>query len=151
MLRRYDPDWSPTWMITDGLGEAGRDLRPGSAFLRRLNALPRRNGVTYTIIAGSQSPTRRVTARFVEKTSNLIGGRAATWWGLRQCKASLGRAAERLLDGNSTGDGAVQIDSTRLTGVDDFTVVSGDHATLYFATAKSPPAAWPIVRDRLAR
>ena len=151
VLHRYDRDWSPTWMITDGLGEAGRDLRPGSSFLQRLNNLPRRDGVNYTIIAGSQSPTGRVAARYVEKTSNLIGGRVATWWGLRQCKAGLRGAAERLRDGKSGGDGAVNIDSAKLAGVDDFTVVPADHATLYFATAHSPPAAWPIVRDRLAR
>ncbi len=39
-----DPQWSPTWMITDGLGEAGRDLLPGSKFphanLRLLPAPP---------------------------------------------------------------------------------------------------------------
>src|SRR3954464_304568 len=35
-LWRDEPQWSPTWMITDGLGEAGRDLRPGSKFLTRL-------------------------------------------------------------------------------------------------------------------
>jgi pimeloyl-ACP methyl ester carboxylesterase len=151
VLRRYDRDWSPTWMITDGLGEAGRDLRPGSSLWQHLNALPRREGVRYTIVAGSQSPTRRVAARCVETTSNLIAGRAAKWWGLRQCKAGLRGAADRLLRANSAGDGAVSVASAKLAGVEDFTVVPADHATLYFATAKSPPAAWPIVRDRLAR
>ena len=29
--------------------------------------------------------------------------------------------------------------------------VQADHATLYFGTAKTPPAAWDTVSDRLAR
>jgi pimeloyl-ACP methyl ester carboxylesterase len=37
-LWQHEPDWSPSWMITDGLGEAGGDLKPGSKFLRQLNA-----------------------------------------------------------------------------------------------------------------
>src|SRR5258708_18906582 len=49
---KHDPQWSWTWAITDGLGEAGDDLTPHSKFLEHLNTLPRRDGVRYTIIAG---------------------------------------------------------------------------------------------------
>ena len=142
-LWRHDPHWRPSWPITDGLGEAGRDLRPGSAFLKQLNARPRRAGVRYTIVAGSQTPTRRVTARCLDATSDSIGGRAASWWGLRQCKSKLSAAAD--------GDGPVKIASARLAGVDDFVIVSSDHAGLYFARGRTPPAAWDTVRDRLSR
>ena len=31
-------EWHPTWLITGGLCEAGRDLTPGSKFLADLNA-----------------------------------------------------------------------------------------------------------------
>jgi len=55
-LWKHDKGWSPTWMITDGLGEAGRDLKPNSRFLARLNSLPRRSSVEYTIIAGTRNP-----------------------------------------------------------------------------------------------
>lgn len=38
--------------LGDGLGEAARDMTPGSQFLRRLNARPRQEGVSYHILAG---------------------------------------------------------------------------------------------------
>jgi len=150
-LWRDEPEWSPSWMTTDGLGEAGRDLHPGSAFLKSLNARPRREGVRYTIVAGSQSPVRRVTAGCIDATARSIGGRAAGWWGLRQIKGGLTHAAENLRDKATGGDGPVNVASARLAGVDDFVVVQADHATLYFGTAATPPAAWDTVRDRLAR
>ena len=138
-------------MITDGLGEAGRDLRPGSAFLTSLNARPRREGVRYTVVVGTQSPVRRVTAGCLASASRSIGGSAAGVWGVRQLKNGLGRAADRLRDGATDGDGPVSIASARLPGVDDVVFVQADHATLYFGTAKTPPAAWDTVSDRLAR
>jgi triacylglycerol esterase/lipase EstA (alpha/beta hydrolase family) len=150
-LMRRDPNWSPSWMITDGLGEAGRDLRPGSAFLKALNALPRRGGVKYTVVAGTQSPARRVTADYLGAAARSIGGRSAGVWGLRQCKSGLNRAAERLRDRVTDGDGAVSVDSARLAGVDDFVAVPADHAGLFFARGNAPPATWEVVRDRLSR
>jgi pimeloyl-ACP methyl ester carboxylesterase len=150
-LWRHDPDWKASWMITDGLGEAGRDLRPGSTFLKALNARPRREGVRYTIIAGSQSPVARVAANCLSNTANSIGGPAARWAGLRQVKRGLGAAAESLRDRVTGGDGPVAVASTRLAGVDDFVLLQADHATLYFGNGRNPPAAWDTVRDRLAR
>ena len=52
---KRDPEWTWTWPITAGLGEARDDLKPGSKFLTRLNSLQRRAGVRYTVIAGSAS------------------------------------------------------------------------------------------------
>jgi pimeloyl-ACP methyl ester carboxylesterase len=150
-LWKHEKGWSPSWMLTDGAGEAGRDLKPGSAFLRELNAGPRRAGVRYTIIAGTQSPTRRVTANCLSRTANSISGRAAGWWGFRQCKRGLSGAADRMRNKVTDGDGPVEVKSTRLAGVDDFVLVQADHATLCFATGRTPPGAWETVRDRLAR
>ena len=59
-LRRQDPNWNWTWVITEGMGEAGHDLLPGSKFLRALNSRPRCPGVEYTIIAGNKSSVDRV-------------------------------------------------------------------------------------------
>jgi pimeloyl-ACP methyl ester carboxylesterase len=150
-LWRHEPAWNPSWMITDGLGEAGRDLRPDSAFLKSLNARPRREGVRYTVVAGTQSPVRRVTASCLASASRGIGGRAAGVWGVRQLKSGLGRAAQRLRDRATDGDGPVSVGSAKLPGVDDVVLVQADHATLYFGTGKTPPAAWDSVRDRLSR
>src|SRR6202034_2335416 len=46
---KSDPDWSPAWMITEGLCQEARDLRPRSDFLIALNSKPRRSEVRYTI------------------------------------------------------------------------------------------------------
>jgi len=149
-LWRHDPAWRPSWMITDGLGEAGRDLRPGSAFFKQLNARPRREGVQYTIVAGTQSTARRLTASSLSAAAERISGRPASWWGFRQCKAGLAAEATSMRDHDGPGDGPVSVASARLAGVDDFVTVRADHAGLYFGTAQDPPAAWPTVRDRLA-
>ena len=150
-LWRHEKRWSPTWVITDGLGEAGRDLRPGSKFLRELNARPRRQGVKYTIIAGSQHPARRMTADCLDSTSRLVPRRASSWWGLRHFKDELEDRADRMRATTSRGDGPVKLRSARLTGVDDFVVVHADHASLYLPNGKLPPAAWEVIRERLAR
>lgn len=150
-LWRHEPGWSPTWAFTDGLGEAGRDLKPGSKFLRELNARARRPGVAYTIVAGSQSTTSRVAADCLDTTAGTVRGRAASWWGLRHCRAKLRRKAETVRNEISHSDGPVAVRSARLAGVDDFVIVQGDHASLYFAYRGEPPAAWDTVRDRLSR
>jgi alpha-beta hydrolase superfamily lysophospholipase len=147
---RNDPDWKWTWMITDGLGEAGTDLKPGSAFLEQLNARPRREGVKYTIVAGNQHPAARITSSMLEKSSNVIHGRAANWWGFRQTKAALNRGAEKLAEKTSDRDGPVKVSRARLHGVDDFVVLPVDHASIFCPVNGNPPAAYEIVKDRLA-
>jgi pimeloyl-ACP methyl ester carboxylesterase len=150
-LWRHEESWSPTWMITDGLGEAGRDLKPGSKFLKELNARPRRDGVKYTIIAGDQHPALRRTADWMECTANLVPKRAESLWGFRHYKNGLIRQANKMRNKSSEGDGPVKVKRATLAGVDDFVVVHADHASLYIADGKVPPAAWDAVRDRLTR
>jgi pimeloyl-ACP methyl ester carboxylesterase len=148
-LWQHEPDWSPTWMITDGLGEAGGDLKPGSDFLQGLNALPRRSGVKYTIIAGNQHPAREMTATTIAGTADLIPRRASQWWGFRQTKAALEDKAGRMRQSGKS-DGPVDVKSCRLRGVDDFVVISCDHEGLYASVDGSPPASWDVIRDRLS-
>src|SRR5206468_1219628 len=95
-LWRHEPTWSPTWMITDGLGEAGRDLKPTSGFLRELNSRPRRVGVAYTIIAGSQQPIYSIGADAVEAATHLIPAKLSDVWGFRQTDRALEHAADKL-------------------------------------------------------
>jgi pimeloyl-ACP methyl ester carboxylesterase len=149
-LWRHDPDWSPSWMITDGLGEAGADLKPKSDFLRDLNSLPRRSGVKYTIIAGNQHPAREITATAIEETATLIPRRASNWWGFRQTKAALESKAGRMRQ-TGKSDGPVDVKSCRLRGVDDFVVIASDHEGLYSPVNGGPPASWDVIRDRLSR
>jgi pimeloyl-ACP methyl ester carboxylesterase len=150
-LWRHEKDWSPSWMITDGLGEAGRDLKPTSEFLEQLNTRARREGVRYTVIAGAQHPVFTVAAGALSRADKLIPARAAKWWGFRQTDAALRRGAQKMRSHVGTSDGPVNVSSTRLQGVDDVTTLPCDHTALYYPENGNPPAAWDIIRDRLSR
>jgi pimeloyl-ACP methyl ester carboxylesterase len=150
-LWRDEPTWNWTWMITDGLGEAGRDLKPDSDFLRELNERPRRDGVKYTIIAGTRHPGNRMAARCLDKTASWIPDRVSHWWGIRHCGRAIERAAERFETKVSDSDGPVAIDSTQLAGVEDVVLLHADHTSIYYGGADGPPGAWESVRDRLAQ
>ena len=148
---KTNPQWRPTWMITEGMGEAGEDLMPKSAFLKRLNDRPRRNTVRYTIIAGSKSGVNRYEAHYLEKVDGWIPNRARHWWGFRNLDACLHRKAHRLLEETGDNDGPVSLRSASLSGVSDFVVLPADHATLFFPLDGQPPAALNVVRDRLSK
>jgi triacylglycerol esterase/lipase EstA (alpha/beta hydrolase family) len=150
-LWRHEKDWSPTWMITDGLGEAGRDLKPDSYFLTQLNGRPRRAGVAYTVIAGSQSPVYPISAKALDGVANWIPQRAQTWWGFRQTESALHNKAQRLRAHVGKSDGPVSVKSTKLAGVDDYVVLPCDHASLYLSIGGRTPASWDVIRDRLKR
>jgi pimeloyl-ACP methyl ester carboxylesterase len=149
-LWKSDPNWHWTWAITDGLGEAGRDLKPTSVFLKSLNARPRRADVKYTIVAGDQHPAVPITANALDGAANIVPNRAAQWWGFRQTESALHRAAAKVRAHTGSSDGPVSVKSTRLEGVDDFVELQADHAALYYPVDGQQPAAWPIIRDRLA-
>jgi len=148
-LWRHDPNWRPSWMITDGLGEAGDDLQPASDFLTQLNARPRRAGVKYTIIAGDQSVVAPIMARALDGTANVLPERVAGWWGFRQTENVLHRAADRMNAHTGESDGPVSVSSTRLAGVGDYVVLRADHNALYLSENGHPPAAWSVIRERL--
>ena len=92
-----DPQWSTAWIITEGMGQAGHDLRPGSPFLSQLNSRPRRDGVKYTIIAGDRPITRRWEANALTASSNIFPRKVAAFWGIRQTRAALQGKAQRCL------------------------------------------------------
>ena len=147
-LWRHEPNWSPSWMVTDGLGEAGSDLKPHSKFLESLNARGRREGVRYTIVAGNQHPARRMTANGLDTAADCIPGAVSNWWGFRQTKRKLERTAGRMRQ-RGESDGPVSVDRCRLRGVDDFVVVAADHVSLYYPQSGKRPAAWDTIQDRL--
>jgi len=141
-LWRSDPNWSPSWMITDGLGEAGKDLLPESKFLTSLNKLPRRAGVKYTIVNGNVHPVWQSAGNATAAVAAAIGPKAASWM-------YVDRLATTLQNHRSESDGPVSKESTKLDGVSDIVTVAADHNALFMPHDGQDPAAWPTIRDRL--
>ncbi|MDB5290000.1 MAG: lysophospholipase [Phycisphaerales bacterium] len=147
---RTDADWSWTWAITNGLGEAGRDLKPNSEFLKHLNTLPRREGVRYTIIAGNQHPASRIGAKMAASAAHWVPNRASKWWGFRHYQGGMERYADRLRHRTGATDGPVSVESAKLQGVSDFVTVAADHSTLIYSDNGKPPGALEVIKKRLA-
>jgi len=148
-LHHDDPNWSWTWLVTEGMGEAGTDLLPDSDFLNQLNSLPRRSGVKYTIIAGNHSGVNRVEGNCVQRIANWIPARTRTWWGFRHCYTRLQRTASHLHVQTGDGDGPVALTSAKLAGVTDYVVLPADHVSLYLPVDGRPPAAWAVIKERI--
>jgi pimeloyl-ACP methyl ester carboxylesterase len=142
---KKDKDWNWARMKEDGNGEAADDMRPGSEFLRALNACPRRADVAYTIIAGNQSVVSNVTADWINCTADCLSG---SIWGLRHARQGLlGKAQEVRLVQSDT-DGPVPVENAKLQGVADFHVLHADHIGLIVGY---PPKSWDLIRDRLKK
>jgi pimeloyl-ACP methyl ester carboxylesterase len=145
-LWRNNKDYSPIWMFTDGHGEAADDLRPDSAFLKRLNDRPRRADVQYTIVVGDH----HVLSRFGEVALGAVEYRLSSRvWGVRLCRSGLDKARVKLAAQRCGSDGVVPIESGRLAGVSDFVRLHADHNTLVMGFDGQPPAAWETVVARL--
>jgi pimeloyl-ACP methyl ester carboxylesterase len=142
-----NPDWSWTWMVTDGLGEARNDISPGSPFLLKLNSQPRRCDVRYTIIAGNRSCGWRYAASVVRWSSVCVPNSEWT----KPLDDKLDNWAERLESRSASNDGLVKIENALLPGVDDVVIVPADHTTIACTRNGRPPVAWPVIRERLAR
>ncbi len=148
---RQDPDWHASWIITEGFGEAARDLRPRSTFLKQLNAGERRPGVKYTIIAGAHHPVARIGAKWTQALANAFPERTHNWWVLGPAQRGLSREADQLRNEAGSSDGPVAVASTRLPGVDDFVLLPADHASLFCCVDGAKPAALGTIIDRLGR
>ena len=139
-LWRSNPEWSPIWMFTDGNGEAADDLKPGSEFLRELNAGPRRDSVRYTIVQGDHHVLNRFYANGLARVNRTLPQR--NWWGLRQTRACVEKTESALLAAVSDTDGVVPLESATLAGVEDVVRLHGDHNTLVMGARGRAPVAW---------
>ena len=104
--------------IEDGLGEASRDLKPGSAFLTTLNARDRNANVRYTILLGNRAPIDNAKAMHAPSDSH---GRRGLSWLAKWWYQDLDEVV------NGRGDGVVSLTSGQLEGVDDVKVFAFDH------------------------
>ncbi len=129
--------------LSNGIGEAAADLMPDSAFLKSLNARPRRAGVAYHILAGSAGFVTPETRRRVEHQLGLLSQGGGLVGGLARLAAG---SLQAQLDEASagTGDGCVTIASTRLEGVADHVVIPANHVELIRAPLLYPDPG-PIV------
>ncbi len=146
---KSDPEWSPAWMVTEGICQEACDLRPQSSFLFSLNSQPRRSDVRYTIIAGDRPAAYRYEAKLLAIPSVVLGGQISQWWGVRQVEQAIQSERQQLLSRTGASDGPVTLGSARLAGVTDFVAVPADHIALFESVDGRPPAAWPIIHNRL--
>ncbi len=148
----YDPRQLLAF-LSDGLGDAGEDLLPGSAYLTRLNARPLPQGVEITTIVGEVAAAQGPELAWVHESRvlrKLLGDRRM---------AELVDAVDQVL--TELGDGVVTARSARLAGVDDAPVVAASHRGMLLAISAEkrmrealtgedqPPPAIEIILDRL--
>lgn len=147
-LAKGDSKWHWSWTFSDGMGEAGEDLAPGSAFLKQLNSQPRRKDVAYSIIAGKANPVYTKPAEWIEGSRKLIPESARHWWGLRHLDSGLSGAGASMASA-SKGDGVVGLKDCRLDGVTDFVTLDADHQGLFVYRDNRPPASLEHILKRL--
>jgi len=124
--------------LRDGTGEAKIDLRPGSDFLRELNARSWPDRVSlFAIGARVWSPPRGFPAGLAAVTaetgSDDLGHRLSAWWsGI----------------GDGLGDGVVTLDSARVPGGPPLVIVDASHRGMLVRLLPGdpePPAIAPIL------
>jgi hypothetical protein len=149
---RREAGWRPSWIVTEGLCEAAEDLLPHSSFLDELNARPRRAGVRYTIIDGDEHVLRRMTANALDETAEVVEEHVPARGATVSVEVALTSLAAEVRRPRDSGDGAVTLHSAALAGVSDVVTVHADHGTIFWPDALgNPPAAWPVIADRLSR
>lgn len=155
LSRAYAGEGSWDGAIADGTGEAAVDLLPGSDFLSNLNRRKLATHTQHVIITGRMTPVSTddltdLTGK-VRKFARQVN--VPQW--LNNWLNSAEREVETLLDETvrGLGDGCVSVDSARLAGVVDFTIVQANHVSLIVNIIPDPddtPPAIPIVLERLA-
>lgn len=140
----------------DGVGQAGTDLLPGSAYLNELNARDFPESIKMTCIVG----------QMVETNGSDLGA-MVTQGAMRDLLGS--RDAKVIADelgklSNELGDGVVPMSSAALEGVEDVVVLKANHRGLIRNVElgaairqmnglpqEAPPPGIEIVLDRLRR
>jgi pimeloyl-ACP methyl ester carboxylesterase len=123
--------------LSDGLGQAAQDMLPGSAFLKRLNSRPRCPGLPYHIVAGDRGFVTREARAQIEGRIDLLTRNTGIFGRLTQtATADLPDLLDELTD--STGDGCVSVERTRLEGVKDHLTIHANHAELIRAPLLFP-------------
>ncbi|MCA9278451.1 MAG: alpha/beta fold hydrolase [Phycisphaeraceae bacterium] len=144
--------------MQDGLGEAGDDLMPGSAFLVELNKRMFPPSFPVTCVVGKLRQSRRIDPSWLRDSvvlNELLG---------RKQNALMVQSLETLVD--DLGDGVVPVESASPSWANDVVRVEASHRGMLEPlpvehlidgilgaapdTSEIPPAI-PIILDRLAR
>jgi pimeloyl-ACP methyl ester carboxylesterase len=138
--------------LSDGMGAAATDMLPDSAFLKALNAHPRRTGVRYHTIAGDAGFLPAGMRRQFEFDPNADGKGRSLLGGLaRRAAADLASRLDEITEG--CGDGCVSVAGTQLDGVSDHQTIHANHLELIRAPLlypdPGPVVSMPFVLSRL--
>lgn len=142
--------------VQDGVGQAGDDLLPGSAYLNELNDRAFPDSIKMTCVVGQVAMTKGTDLGALLAQGalrDLLGGRDADVI-----------EGELVKLRNELGDGVVPMSSAVLDGVDDVVVLKANHRALirhvelgvairqmHGLAQEAPPPAIEVVLDRLGR
>jgi triacylglycerol esterase/lipase EstA (alpha/beta hydrolase family) len=146
---RHDPGWNAVWMIEEGICQSGFELKPNSKFLRDLNSRSPNASVKYTIVAGDLPVGDRIVADAISIPANYLSEHFGQYPGAEPAAVAMRVFANNLRIKSGSSDGPVALCSAKMPGVSDVVVLHADHTSLYEPIDGRPPAAWPIVRNRL--
>ena len=141
--------------LGDGLGEAAKDMTPGSRFLKNLNSRGRREGVAYHTIAGDSAILPSSARKQIEDQANLLKNQTGILGVL--ARNAIGEDLPGRLDEvtDGTGDGCVSVSRTKLAGAPDPVVIHANHAELIRAPLlfkdPGPVACMPYLLKWLPR
>lgn len=111
--------------VSDGLGLAAADLKPGSVHLQKLARFERKPGVRYSILAGN-GPIVSETA--LKKLESLLDKQVPLSKSGDVIRQLLAERISYFVDLNSgKGDGIVPLNSTKLDGVEDHVILPLSH------------------------
>ena len=124
-----------------------RDLKPDSAFLSKINALPRNSGVHYTAIIGDKGPLSEQEARDLRD-------RYAEWKTQSRTVQLFGPKFDPIMSDlaevtTGLGDGAVAVCRTEIAGVEDVIRLPFSHSeVLRLGDNNGHEAVWQAILKR---
>jgi pimeloyl-ACP methyl ester carboxylesterase len=133
--RRFEPRGLLVASMLDGLGEARKDLCPGSAFLQQLNARSRNKNVRYSILLGEGGELDVELAERVRSSIDKLERRSTL---AQVLGPKLDRVRQDLQELTDPGDGFVTSERGRLAGVDDIEILRFGHAAPFGSPADEP-------------
>jgi len=135
--------------LSDGLGEAGRDLTPGSAFLRDLAGRRPPEGVRYEQLVGTGGPfTAERWRGTVARIADRLDRRGVSDWARARIVGTLkGMKSAR----KGLGDEAVSVESATLDHAPAPTKVAFSHREIQRLKSVEPVSEHPVYRWVVSR